>query len=73
MILFFVVSLFSPLLVVLPAALGHNDTPKSMSLLEFDGICVSCSTAALIILHSSTNSQIFSLVVRDSAICPSAR
>jgi hypothetical protein len=27
LILFFVVSLFSPLLVILPAALGHSDTP----------------------------------------------
>jgi hypothetical protein len=44
-----------------------------MSLLEFDGIGVPCSTASLIILHSSTDSQIFSLAVRDSAVCPSAR
>jgi hypothetical protein len=44
-----------------------------MSLLEFDGIGMPCSTASLIILHSSTDSQIFSLAVRDFAVCPSAR
>jgi hypothetical protein len=42
-------------------------------LLEFDGIGVSCSMAALIVLHSSTDSRIFSIVARESAICPSAR
>jgi hypothetical protein len=44
-----------------------------MSLLELDGIDVPFSTASLIILHSLADSQTFSLVVRDSGVCPSAR
>jgi hypothetical protein len=34
---------------------------------------VPCSIAALIMFHSSTDSQIFVLVVKDSAVSPSAR
>jgi hypothetical protein len=44
-----------------------------MFLLEFVGIGVPCSTAILIILHSSTGNQTFSLVVRESAVSPSAK
>jgi hypothetical protein len=34
---------------------------------------VPCSTAVLIILHSSIDSQTFSLVVRESMVSPSAK
>jgi hypothetical protein len=44
-----------------------------MFLLEFVGMSVPCSTAVLIILHSSTDSQTFSLVVRESMVSPSAK
>jgi hypothetical protein len=44
-----------------------------MFLLEFVGIGVPCSTAVLIILHSSTDSRTFSLVARESAVSPSAK
>jgi hypothetical protein len=44
-----------------------------MFLLEFVDIGVSCSTAVLIILHSSTDSRTFSLVMRESAVSPSAK
>jgi hypothetical protein len=44
-----------------------------MFLLEFVGIGVPCSTAVLIILHSSTDGRTFSLVVRESAVSPSAK
>jgi hypothetical protein len=47
--------------------------PRSIFLLEFVGIGVPCSTAVLIVLHSSTDSQTFSLFVRESAVSPSAR
>jgi hypothetical protein len=41
--------------------------------LEFVGIGVPCSTAALIVLHSSSDSQTFTLVARESAVSPSAK
>jgi hypothetical protein len=41
--------------------------------LEFVGIGVPCSTAVLIVLHSSSDSQTFTLVVRESAVSPSAK
>jgi hypothetical protein len=44
-----------------------------MFLLEFVGIGVPCSMAVLIILHSLTDSQTLSLVVRESAVSPSAK
>jgi hypothetical protein len=44
-----------------------------MFLLEFVGMSVPCSIAVLIILHSSTDSQTFSLVVRESVVSPSAK
>jgi hypothetical protein len=44
-----------------------------MFLLASIGIGTPCSTAALIVFHSSTDSQIFSLLARDSAVLPSAR
>jgi hypothetical protein len=44
-----------------------------MFLLEFVGIGVPCSTAVLIVLYSSTDSRTFSLVVRESAVSPSAK
>jgi hypothetical protein len=62
-----------PLLVALPAAFGRSDTAKAYFLLEFVGIGVPCSTAVLIILNLSTDSQTFSLVVRESAVSPSAK
>jgi hypothetical protein len=41
--------------------------------LEFVGIGVPCSTAVFIVLHSSSDSQTFTLVVRESAVSPSAK
>jgi hypothetical protein len=41
--------------------------------LEFVGIGVPCSTAVLIVFHSSSDSQTFTLVVRESAVSPSAK
>jgi hypothetical protein len=41
--------------------------------LEFAGIGMPCSTAVLIVLHSSSHSQTFTLVVRESAVSPSAK
>jgi hypothetical protein len=44
-----------------------------MFLLASAGIGMSCSMAALIVFHSSSDSQTFSLLARDSAVSPSAR
>jgi hypothetical protein len=44
-----------------------------MFLLASIGIGTPCSTAALIVFHSSTDSRILSLFVRYSAVSPSAR
>jgi hypothetical protein len=41
--------------------------------LEFVGIGVPCSTAILIVLHSSADSRTFFLVARESAVSPSAK
>jgi hypothetical protein len=41
--------------------------------LEFVDIGVPCSTAVLIALHSSADSQTFTLVVRESAVFRSAK
>jgi hypothetical protein len=41
--------------------------------LEFVGIGVPCSTALLIVLHSSSDSRTFTLVMRESAVSPSAK
>jgi hypothetical protein len=41
--------------------------------LEFAGIGVPCSTAVLIVLHSSSDSQTFTLVVRELVVFPSAK
>jgi hypothetical protein len=40
---------------------------------EFVGIGVPCSTAILIVLHSSSDSQTFTLVARESGVSPSAK
>jgi hypothetical protein len=47
--------------------------PKSIFLLVFVGIGLQCCTAVLTTLHSSTDSQIFSLVAKESAVSPSAK
>jgi hypothetical protein len=44
-----------------------------MFLLASVGIGMPCSTTALVVFHSSTNRRIFSLLVRDSVVSPSAR
>jgi hypothetical protein len=41
--------------------------------LEFAGIGVPCSTDILIVFHSASDSQTFTLVVRESTISPSAK
>jgi hypothetical protein len=41
--------------------------------LEFAGIGVPCSTVVLIVLLSSSDSQTFTLVVRELAVSPSAK
>jgi hypothetical protein len=41
--------------------------------LEFAGIGVPCSTAVLIVFHSSSDSRTFTLVARESAVSPSAK
>jgi hypothetical protein len=41
--------------------------------LEFVGIGVPCSTVVLIALHSSADSQTFTLLARESAVSPSAK
>jgi hypothetical protein len=41
--------------------------------LEFAGIGMSCSTTVLIVLHSSSDSQTFTLVARELAVSPSAK
>jgi hypothetical protein len=58
---------FSLLLVALTSVLRRNDTLASA------GIGAPCSTAILIILHSLTDSQTFSLFARESVVSPSAK
>jgi hypothetical protein len=41
--------------------------------LEFASIGVPCSTAVLIVLHSSSDSRTFTLVARESAVSPAAK
>jgi hypothetical protein len=61
------------LLVVLIDVLRHNDTLKACFLLASVGMGTPCSTAVLIMFHSSTDSRTFSLLARESAVLPSAR
>jgi hypothetical protein len=44
-----------------------------MFLLASVGMGTPCSTVVLNIFHSSTDSQTFSLLVRESAVSPSAK
>jgi hypothetical protein len=71
--LFFFVFCFFLLLVALIAVLWQNNTLKAYFLLASVGMGMLCSTAILIIFHSSADSRTFSLLARESVVSPSAK